>query len=394
VNSRRTTNGSVAGVTPALSTPVCDRVVLNDESFQRTLSLERKRTERSRKPFLLMLLEFSDVLPSESHRALGKVITALCASTRATDVVGWYKNNSVVGVLFTEIIIDDQSSVVSTMMARVSETLGHSLTLDQFNQVKISFHVFPEAWDGGMFDRPSNPMLYPDFSDQDDRRKYRFAIKRLIDVVGSAIGLILSTPIFLVIAGLIKLTSEGPVFFRQQRIGQHGTPFTFLKFRTMFTNNDHSVHKEFVQQLIAGKVKPSSNGNGNGNGNRNGNGNGHGVYKIKSDPRVTRIGSFLRRSSLDELPQLINVLKGEMSLVGPRPPVRYEVEAYEIWHRGRLMEAKPGITGLWQVNGRSRVKFDEMVRLDIRYARTWSLWLDIKILLRTPHAVLLGEGAY
>ena len=386
MNSRRTTNGSLAGVAPALSTPVCDRVVLNEESFQRTLSLERKRTERSRKPFLLMLLEFGDILPKESSRALGKVISALCAATRATDVVGWFKNNSVVGVLFTEIIIDDQSSIVSTMMARVSETLGHSLTLDQFNQVKLSFHVFPEPWDGGMFDRPSNPMLYPDFSDQDDRRKYRFAVKRLMDIVGSGIGLILSTPIFLVVAALIKLTSEGPVFFRQQRIGQHGTPFTFLKFRTMFTNNDHSVHKEFVQQLIAGKVKPSTNGNGNGNG--------HGVYKIKADPRVTRIGSFLRRSSLDELPQLINVLRGEMSLVGPRPPVRYEVDAYEIWHRGRLMEAKPGITGLWQVNGRSRVKFDEMVRLDIRYARTWSLWLDIKILVRTPHAVLLGEGAY
>ena len=386
MNSRRSTNGSIAGVAPALSTPVCDRVVLNDESFQRTLSLERKRTERSRKPFLLMLLEFGDVLPTESSRALGKVITALCASTRATDVVGWFKNNSVVGVLFTEIIIDDQSSIVSTMMARVSETLGHSLTLDQFNQVKLSFHVFPEPWDGGMFDRPSNPMLYPDFSDQDDRRKYGFAVKRMIDVVGSSIGLVLSAPIFLVIAGLVKLTSDGPVFFRQQRIGQHGTPFTFLKFRTMFTNNDHSVHKEFVQQLIAGKVKPNSNGNGNGNG--------HGVYKIKSDPRITRIGSFLRRSSLDELPQLINVLRGEMSLVGPRPPVKYEVDAYEIWHRGRLMEAKPGITGLWQVNGRSRVKFDEMVRLDIRYARTWSLWLDIKILVRTPHAVLLGEGAY
>src|SRR5438445_3580165 len=108
-----------------------------------------------------MLLEFGDIPPKESSRALGKVISALSASTRATDVVGWFKNNSVVGVLFTEIIIDDQSSIVSTMMARVSETLGHSLTLDQFNQVKISFHVFPEPWDGGMFDRPSNAMLYP-----------------------------------------------------------------------------------------------------------------------------------------------------------------------------------------------------------------------------------------
>ena len=118
------------------------------------------------------------------------------------------------------------------------------------------------------------------------------------------------------------------------------------------------------------------------------------MYKIAGDPRITRIGSFLRRTSLDELPQLINVLKGEMSLVGPRPPIKYEVEAYDIWHRGRLMEAKPGITGLWQVSGRSRIRFDEMVRLDIRYARTWFLWLDLKILLRTPLAVLLGEGAY
>jgi len=385
VNSRRTTNGSLAGVAPALSTPVCDRVVLNEESFQRTLSLERKRTERSRKPFLLMLLEFGDILPKESSRALGKVISALCAATRATDVVGWFKNHSVVGVLFTEIIIDDQSSIVSTMMARVSETLGHSLTLDQFNQVKLSFHVFPEPWDGGMFDRPSNPMLYPDFSDQDDRRKYRFAVKRLMDIVGSGIGLILSTPIFLVVAALIKLTSEGPVFFRQQRIGQHGTPFTFLKFRTMFTNNDHSVHKEFVQQLIAGKVKPSTNGNGNGNG--------HGVYKIKADPRVTRIGSFLRRSSLDELPQLINVLRGEMSLVGPRPPVRYEVDAYEIWHRGRLMEAKPGITGLWQImrTRRPGMDFQEWIKYDLEYVERMSMRFDLAIIWQTILLVLGGK---
>lgn len=390
MNSRRTSNGTTERIPRTLSTPICDRVVLNDESFRRNLSLERKRTERSRKPFLLMLLEFGDLVQSESNHALGKVISALCTCTRATDVVGWFKNNSVVGVLFTEVVLDDQTSIVSTMMARVNEMLGQSLLLNQFNQLKISFHVFPESWDVGTFDRPTNPIFYPDFSDQDDRRKYRVALKRLIDIVGSGIGLILSTPVFLVIAAVIKLTSEGPVFFRQQRIGQHGTPFAFLKFRTMFINNDYSAHKQFVQQLIAGKAEPTLNGTSKSSENRN----SHGVYKIKADPRVTRIGSYLRRSSLDELPQLINVLRGEMSLVGPRPPVRYEVDAYEIWHRDRLMEVKPGITGLWQVNGRSRVKFDEMVRLDIRYARTWSLWLDLKILVRTPHAVLLGEGAY
>ena len=123
-------------------------------------------------------------------------------------------------------------------------------------------------------------------------------------------------------------------------------------------------------------------------------GRNNGVFKMTIDPRVTKIGRILRRTSLDELPQFINVLKGDMSLVGPRPPIPYEVDGYQTWHRSRILEAKPGITGLWQVNGRSRVTFDEMVRLDLTYARTWSLWLDIKILLQTPGAVLRGDGAY
>jgi lipopolysaccharide/colanic/teichoic acid biosynthesis glycosyltransferase len=157
----------------------------------------------------------------------------------------------------------------------------------------------------------------------------------------------------------------------------------FLKFRSMYVNNDAAVHKEYVQSLIAGKAAKQPS-----------NGNGHGVYKLTKDSRITRVGSFLRKTSLDELPQFLNVLKGEMSLVGPRPPVPYEVEAYDIWHRRRLLEAKPGITGLWQVSGRSRVTFDDMVRLDLHYARTWSPWMDIKILWRTPGAVVLGEGAH
>ena len=161
------------------------------------------------------------------------------------------------------------------------------------------------------------------------------------------------------------------------------TRSVFLKFRSMYVNNDTQVHKQYVQRLIAGKADKHPS-----------NGNGEGVYKLTKDSRITRIGAFLRRTSLDELPQFLNVLKGEMSLVGPRPPIPYEVEAYEIWHRRRLLEAKPGITGLWQVSGRSRVKFDDMVRLDLQYARNWSPWMDIKILLRTPGAVVLGEGAH
>jgi lipopolysaccharide/colanic/teichoic acid biosynthesis glycosyltransferase len=186
-----------------------------------------------------------------------------------------------------------------------------------------------------------------------------------------------------VIALAIKLTSKGPVFFRQRRIGQFGTPFVFLKFRSMFLNNDPKIHREYVQQLISGKAAPQPTTV-----------NGGGAYKLTKDPRVTRVGAFLRRTSLDELPQLYNVLRGEMSLVGPRPAIPYEVEAYRPWHRRRVLHAKPGITGLWQVSGRSRVGFDEMVRLDVRYAMTRSFLLDLKILLMTPKAVLLGDGAY
>jgi len=384
VNSRRATNGISAAIVPPSPTTADDRVVLNGESFQRMLALERKRSERSRKPFLLMLVDLGERLPSTSNgKAMDSIVSALSLATRATDVIGWYKDGTVVGILFTEIVIEDRSTIMGTMMTRISNMLGGALSPEQLNQVSISLHLFPEEWDFDIRHRPSNPTLYPDLSRLENRRKHSFAVKRLMDIVGSGVALIFVAPVFFVIGLVIRMSSKGPVFFRQQRIGQHGEPFTFLKFRTMHVNNDPALHQEYVRKLIAGQAEPAPS-----------NGNGHGVYKIKSDPRVTRFGAFLRRTSLDELPQLINVLHGEMSLVGPRPPIKYEVDHYDIWHRSRLLEAKPGITGLWQVNGRSRVKFDEMVRLDIRYARRWSLWLDVRILLQTPHAVLLGEGAY
>ncbi len=148
----------------------------------------------------------------------------------------------------------------------------------------------------------------------------------------------------------------------------------------MYQNNDHTIHREYVTKLIAARSESGAKAAP--------------VYKLTSDPRVTRIGKFLRRSSLDELPQLFNVLKGDMSLVGPRPPIPYELAAYATWHKSRLAVVKPGITGLWQVAGRSRVTFDEMVRLDLRYAASWSLRLDFIILLQTPRAVITGQGAY
>jgi lipopolysaccharide/colanic/teichoic acid biosynthesis glycosyltransferase len=379
---RSGSNGLALAPLPEASSPM-DRGILNADAFRRMITLERKRSERSRKPFMLLLLDMGDRLPSDKNgKTLSKILAALSASTRDTDVTGWYANNCVVGVMFTEIANGDSSSVPTTIIARVTEMLRKNLTVEQFNKVSLSFHLFPEDWDKNA-QGPTNPTLYPDLSQREEARKTFRAVKRVMDVLGSLLALVFFSPIFLFAAVAIKATSKGPVFFRQRRVGQHGNPFVFLKFRSMHVNNDASVHKEYVQRLIAGKADKHPS-----------NGNGQGVYKLTKDSRITRVGAFLRKTSLDELPQFVNVLKGEMSLVGPRPPVPYEVEAYDIWHRRRLLEARPGITGLWQVSGRSRVTFDDMVRLDLHYARTWSPWTDIKILLRTPAAVMLGEGAH
>ncbi len=356
--------------------------VLSEEVFHRMISLERRRSERSQRPFVLLLIDTGRSQPGDKQsRVLLDMLSALQGATRETDVTGWYTSNSVVGVMFTEIVLDN-NAVLSTILSRIGTVLRDRLDTDQFSRIKFSFHVFPDDWDSEDPERPSNPVLYPDLEKRQKSNRLDRATKRLIDVLGSVSLLLLLSPVLAVIAAAIKLTSRGPVLFRQKRIGEHGTPFTFLKFRSMYTNNDSSQHKEYVRQMIAGQAAKQPT-----------NGKGEGIFKLTNDPRITAVGSFLRRSSLDELPQLINVLRGEMSLVGPRPPVPYEVEAYATWHRRRLLEAKPGITGLWQVQGRCRIGFDEMVRLDIRYARQCSSLLDLKILLQTPKAVIIGEGA-
>jgi lipopolysaccharide/colanic/teichoic acid biosynthesis glycosyltransferase len=356
--------------------------ILTEEVFRRMISMERKRSERTQRPFVLLLMDTGRNLPTAKNgRILLEILSALQAATRETDVMGWYEANSVVGVMFTE-ITPDNNLILSTILGRISEVLRDRLTNEQFSQLKFSFHLFPEEWDPQNPDRPSNPTLYPDLNERDVSNWASRGIKRMMDITGSLVLLVLFSPVFFLIAAAIKLTSRGPVLFRQQRIGEHGTPFTFLKFRSMYANNDSSQHKEYVRQLIAGEADKHPT-----------NGSAEGVFKLTNDPRITRVGGFLRRTSLDELPQFLNVLSGEMSLVGPRPPVPYEVEAYATWHRRRLLEAKPGITGLWQVQGRSRVGFDEMVRLDLRYARQSSPWLDVKILLQTPKAVIAGDGA-
>lgn len=365
-----------------LQSPVADAIeVLSEETFHRRIAQERKRSERSQRPFVLLLIDAGRTQPgADQGRFLLDLLPALQGATRETDVTGWYKTNAVVGVMFTEIVLDN-NAVLSTILSRIDAVVRERFDSEQFSRVKFSFHVFPDDWNPEDPGRPSNPTLYPDLEKRQSSNRLGLATKRLTDILGSLVLLVALSPVFLLIAAAIKMTSRGPILFRQKRIGEHGTPFTFLKFRSMYVNNDATEHKEYVRRLIAGQAeKKRAQGQG-------------GVFKLTNDPRITTVGRALRRTSLDELPQLINVLRGEMSLVGPRPPVPYEVEAYATWHRRRLLEAKPGITGLWQVYGRSRVEFDDMVRLDLRYARDCSPLLDLKILLQTPKAVMSGDGA-
>lgn len=366
------------------STPVESHGILSPGLFARMLYIERKRTERSGRGFVLMLLESNWLLKSGADNAiLKRVLLALSCSTRDTDTKGWHREGSTLGVIFTELGAEiDGRSVVTALLAKVTTALSDSLTISQINQVRLSFHVFPEEWDDRSRADDGKSSLYDELLHATAPNRLSRAAKRFMDIAGSSLALLCGMPLFLAIALAVKLTSDGPVLFCQRRIGQYGQKFNFLKFRTMSVNNDPAVHREYIRQFIA-----NANGAGPTSQSRV-------TYKLAADPRVTPLGRFLRKTSLDELPQFLNVLRGEMSLVGPRPPVPYEVDCYHVWHRTRLLAAKPGITGLWQVKGRSRVKFDDMVRMDLRYASGWSLWLDLKILLQTPLAVFSGNGAH
>jgi lipopolysaccharide/colanic/teichoic acid biosynthesis glycosyltransferase len=364
--------------------PRHERELASESLFTRLLCLERRRAERSRRQFLLMLLDAESLFNGNAAAPIRrKVIEALLASTRETDISGWYRHHATLGVILTEVDVANLMGTVNAILVKVNTALLACLSLAELNEIHFSFHLFPEDRDTQAAP-PSRAdlKLYPDLTQQSVATKISHAVKRAIDVAGSLALLIGLAPLLALIAAAIKLDSSGPVLFRQERLGEYGVPFTFLKFRSMAFQADSRIHEEYVKKFISGEADqhPATDGRTR-------------VYKLTRDPRITRVGRFLRKTSLDELPQFFNVLKGDMSLVGPRPPLRYEFTSYDFWHRRRLLEAKPGITGLWQVNGRSKTKFDEMVRLDLRYAQTWSLSLDIKILLQTPRAIFFGEGA-
>jgi exopolysaccharide biosynthesis polyprenyl glycosylphosphotransferase len=236
-----------------------------------------------------------------------------------------------------------------------------------------------------MFGLPPSKVSIESFGDfplltlfENPVRGPHWAVKRAVDLIGGCVCLAVAGLPMLVMALLVRITSAGPVLFRQERVGMDGKRFELLKFRSMTAGASDQVHRDFMFQMLTGQDEVGGAGSG-------------GFFKLTDDPRITRVGKILRRYSLDELPQLLNVLKGDMSLVGPRPALAYEVDLYEDWQRRRL-DVLPGMTGLWQVSGRSRLSPADMLRLDVHYAETWSLFKDMLIILKTIPAILRDDA--
>lgn len=345
--------------------------VLSRDHFLTQFHREKRRADRSRAPLSLVVMRFAahGGFDTDDHR---DIMTDLSLSTRETDVIGCLGDGVVAFLLpYSEA---EAAEAFSRMIVNRANTPAATVQFATYSDSRFDTLLVDSLTHNGIIQvsAPSSP-----------RTKFSsLGVKRAIDIIGSTTLLILASPVMLVTAIAVKLTSPGPVIFRQMRIGRAGRPFPFYKFRSMRCDNDDTIHREYVKNLIQGRHDQINEGDAV-----------KPVYKLRSDTRITAVGRIIRRTSIDELPQLFNVLKGEMSLVGPRPPIPYEIENYQSWHMRRLQEVRPGITGLWQVEGRSKTTFDDMVRLDLRYIRNWSLWLDIKILFKTILVVIRCDGA-
>ena len=356
-----------------------DELFLSKEIFRKIIDRERDRANRTGEVFSLVVF----VLPEkgEKQEALALLTDTLSPRVRSIDAIGWLdlkhvgillpETNSEGAHMFARKIYQDMLIVKSTLSYEIFTYPSDKLTDPQ----KVPLYVLPETTSHnrqgvatGREGCLSKTQRSVDYMFCLSKR----ILKRGFDLLGATVFLLMFFPLFLAIAALIKIVSPGPVFYKQQRIGYAGQPFTFLKFRTMRLNAETQEHQDYLASLI--------------NGSSDENESSVPMVKLDHDTQIIPCGSLLRKSCLDELPQLLNVLRGEMSLVGPRPPIPYEVKEYHSWHRGRF-NALPGMTGLWQVSGKNKLSFREMVRLDIRYARDRSLWVDIKILFRTPLAI-------
>ncbi|MDF0673207.1 MAG: sugar transferase [Nitrospira sp.] len=356
-------------------------MLLDEQLFKQAVTQERKRADRSGSSMAMLLVSLPNRSGEQGMTDGAVVATALSAVASELDILGWFEPPCVMGLIVPEIDPADLTATCDRLERAVRSAIAIHGDEEIAQHLSIRMRVYPEQ--SASNERPASsidPLLYPELSVNRPVLQNFQIFKRSMDVVLSALLLVLLLPAFALIAVLVKLSSPGPVLFRQMRVGYMMKPFAMGKFRTMYATADHHVHHDYVSWFITASDQAQSQEK-------------PAVFKLTNDDRITPIGRFLRRTSLDELPQLWNVLVGDMSLVGPRPPLPYELEQYKPWHRGRVLEAKPGMTGLWQVVGRSRTTFDEMVRLDLRYARTMSLRSDIKILLATPAAMITGKGA-
>lgn len=342
-----------------------------EKIFDDMLQRERKRTERNQQPFALIIIEIRSLVKSKAKKDIRNLTAVLNECFREIDIQGWFKQHSVVGIICPGVA----QECVNSLQQKVEAAMEKTLTPEFKCGLNVSYVCFPQT---SSETTDLSLSVYPEFKTTSPGKAVADICKRFMDVSVASIMLLMTMPLFIVFSIIIRIDSRGPVFFRQKRVGFGGRQFTFLKFRSMYMNNDESVHKAFVKEFITRQNSDDDNDKK--------------TFKIVDDPRVTPIGRFLRKTSLDELPQLINVLRGDMSLVGPRPPIPYEVDEYRIWHRRRVMEIKPGITGFWQVYGRSVTTFESMVRMDIYYIKYRNLLLDILLLLKTP--LRLFKGAY
>ena len=366
---------NIGRIAPALHRNAADLALLPDgvlpkPHFLNELHREKRRTERTVAPLSIALFQL-DTGQDAGLVHSGELLEILRSAKRETDVIG-----SLGGGRIALLLPDTNKDGAKVLSERIVKCAGVS----GITAVTASYpdEVFVGLLQDTDQATDTEPVAVEDHPALDEPG---YQLKRAIDIIGALVALVLFSPVMLITAIAIALTSPGPVIFRQTRIGRKGTPFEFFKFRSMRNDADDSIHREYVQKLIEGNLQEINNGSAE-----------KPFYKMKSDPRVTRVGKFIRRTHIDELPQLFNVLKGDMSLVGPRPGLPYEVEKYEYWHLRRVLEIKPGITCLWQVNGHNATSFDDMVRLDIRYVRECSLLLDLSILLKTVKVVLTRFG--
>ncbi len=350
------------------------------ERFRQIIERERARTDRTGVCFSLVVFRLAG-RKRDTYHCLYHIMQILLSRVRASDAVGWSDKTSL-GALLVGSGEDGARTFGGSVLASLPDGLPSPV---------VEVYVYPSSPTAGNGPLARDPggTASPDSCspDQDVSRAAAGAAaegpgealpavfvrqlplwKDILDVSLAVVALILLSPLFLLIAIYIKAVSPGPIFFKQERIGFRGKKFLCWKFRTMKVNNDASGHEEYLKSLIKG-------------GNT-------AMVKLdaKKDPRIIPLGWILRQTGLDELPQLINIVKGDMSLVGPRPCLPYEAKEYDRWHSERF-DTIPGITGLWQVSGKNRTTFREMMRYDIRYARRMSLWLEILILFRTIPAI-------